>query len=374
MRFLPFTRPTIDEDTIAGVAEVLRSGWIATGPKVQEFESALSAYLGGRTVRVLTSATEGLEIALLACGIGPGDEVITPAMSFVATANVISRVGARPVFVDVLLETRNIDLKQVEAAIGPRTKAIMPVHFAGLPVDMDGLYALASRHRLRVIEDAAHAIGSRSGGRLIGSFGDLVVFSFHPNKNITTIEGGAIVGAAGDELRAVELHRFHGLTKDENGDAEVHLPGGKSNLSDVAARVGLGQLPHLEAWNARRRQLVARYFEKLNPEPAMLMPPRGDDGHSWHIFAPLLPLPRLIMTRVEFIKEMHERGIGVGIHYPAAHLFKHYRKLGHKDGDCPNAERVGRETVTLPLFPAMSDEDVDRVCTEVASVLKAKRR
>ena len=374
MRFLPFTRPTIDEETIEGVAEVLRSGWIATGPKVQEFESALSTYLGGRTVRALTSATEGLEIALLACGIGPGDEVITPAMSFVATANVISRVGARPVFVDVLLETRNIDLKRVEAAIGPRTKAIMPVHFAGLPVDMDGLYALAGRHRLRVIEDAAHAIGSRSRDRLIGSFGDLVVFSFHPNKNITTIEGGAIVGAAGDELRAVELHRFHGLTKDEHGDAEVHLPGGKSNLSDVAARVGLGQLPHLEAWNARRRQLVARYFEKLDPGLALLLPPLGDDGHSWHIFAPLLPLPRLSITRVAFIKEMHERGIGVGIHYPAAHLFKQYRTLGHKEGDFPNAERVGRETVTLPLFPAMSVEDVDRVCAEVASILKAKRR
>jgi dTDP-4-amino-4,6-dideoxygalactose transaminase len=289
MPFLPFTRPTIDDDTIQGVAEVLRSGWVASGPKVQEFEAALSTYFGGRSVRAMTSATEALEIALRVCGVGPGDEVITPAMSFVATANVICRVGARPVFVDVDLETRNIDLAKAKAAITPRTKALLPVHFAGLPVDMDGLYEMAGRNRLRVIEDAAHAIGSVWRGRRIGSFGDLVVFSFHPNKNITTIEGGAIAGASGDELRDIERHRFHGLTKDPNGEAEVHFPGGKSNLSDVAARVGLGQLPQLDAWNARRRTLVARYFEKLHPEPAMLLPSAYDEGHSWHVFTPLLP-------------------------------------------------------------------------------------
>jgi dTDP-4-amino-4,6-dideoxygalactose transaminase len=374
MPFLPFTRPTIDEETIQGVAEVLRSGWVASGPKVQEFEAALSAYLGGRSVRAMTSATEALEIALRVCGVGPGDEVITPAMSFVATANVICRVGARPVFVDVGLETRNIDLAKAAAAITPRTKALMPVHFAGLPVDMDGLYELAGRNRLRVIEDAAHAIGSLWRGRRLGSFGDLVVFSFHPNKNITTIEGGAIAGASGDALIDIERHRFHGLTKDAYGGAEVHFPAGKSNLSDVAARVGLGQLPHLDGWNARRRMLVARYFETLRPDPGMLLPARADEGHSWHVFTPLLPLDRLTMTRAEFIREMHDRGIGVGVHYPAIHLFAHYRSLGYGDGDFPNAERIGRETVTLPLFPAMTADDVDRVCVAVADVFAAHRR
>jgi dTDP-4-amino-4,6-dideoxygalactose transaminase len=374
MAYLPFTRPTIDDETIEGVAEVLRSGWIASGPKVKELEAALSDYLGGRTVRVMTSATEALEIALHACGVGPGDEVITPAMSFVATANVICRVGARPVFVDIDLKTRNIDLGLVEAAITPRTKALMPVHFAGLPVDMDRLYELAGRCKLRVVEDAAHAIGSGWRGRRIGSFGDLVVFSFHPNKNITTIEGGAIAGAEGDELRAIELHRWHGLTRDENGDAEVYFPGGKSNLTDVAARVGLGQLPHLEAWNAKRRTLVARYFEKLDPSPAMFLPAPPVDGHSWHVFTPLLPLEQLTISRQAFIHEMHERGIGVGIHYPAIHLFEHYRAMGYKDGDFPHAERVGRETVTLPLFPAMSVDDVDRVCDAIAQIFKAHRR
>lgn len=374
MPFLPFTRPTIDEDTLDGVAAVLRSGWIASGPKVHDFEAALSAYLGGRSVRAMTSATDALEIALRIAGIGPGDEVITPAMSFVATANVICRVGAKPVFVDVLLGSRNMDLDRVEAAITPKTKALMPVHFAGRALDMDRLYALAGERRLRVIEDAAHAIGTLWRGRRIGSFGDLAVFSFHPNKNITTIEGGALVGAAGDELRDLERHRFHGLTKDADGEAEVHLAGGKSNLSDVAARVGLGQLPYLDAWNARRRELAARYFERLKPVPAMLLPDPGDEGHSWHVFTPLLPIAELDLTRVQFIREMHEREIGVGVHYPAIHLFRHYRGLGYRDGDFPHAERIGRETVTLPLFPAMSDGDVVRVCDEIERVFKAHRR
>ncbi len=374
MPFLPFTRPTIDEDTIQGVASVLRSGWIASGPKVHDFEAALSTYLGGRTVRAMTSATEALEIALHVCGIGPGDEVITPAMSFVATANVICRVGARPVFVDVDLASRNMDLDRVESAITPKTKALMPVHFAGRPVDMDRLYELANARKLRVIEDAAHAIGSSWRGRRIGSFGDIAVFSFHPNKNITTIEGGALVGAQGSELRDVERHRFHGLTKDADGEAEVHFPGGKANLSDVAARVGCGQLPHLDAWNARRRTLVARYFQKLETRPSMLLPLPSDEWHSWHVFTPLLPLPKLNLTRAQFVRAMHEREIGVGVHYPAIHLFGYYRGLGHREGDFPNAERVGRETVTLPLFPAMSEEDVDRVCDEIGRVFEAHRR
>src|SRR5690242_5901790 len=212
-KMLPFTRPTIDEETIQGVVEVLRSGWVASGPKVAEFEAALSRYLGGRAVRTQTSATASLEMALLACGIGAGDEVITPALSFVATANVIVRVGARPVFVDVDLDTRNLDLDQVEAAITPRTRAIMPVHFAGLSVDMDRTLAIAKRHGLRVIEDAAHAIGTEWQGKRVGSFGDLAVFSFHPNKNMTTIEGGAIVGGSPEEVAAIERLRFHGLKR-----------------------------------------------------------------------------------------------------------------------------------------------------------------
>ncbi len=371
VRFLPFTRPNIDEETIAAVGEVLRSGWLASGPKVAELEQQLSQYLGGRPVRSQTSATAGLEMALLACGIGAGDEVITPALSFVATANVIVRVGARPVFVDVGLDSRNLDLEQVEAAITPRTRAIMPVHFAGLPVDMERLYAIAGRHKLRVIEDAAHAIGSVWRGRRIGSFGDLVCFSFHPNKNITTIEGGAISGGTPEELRSIELHRWHGQVKSGVDGFDTLIAGGKYNLSDVAACVGLGQLKRLEEFNARRRALVARYFELWEKDAPLRLPERGDAGHSWHVFTPLLP-PQSI-SRPQFIEAMKARGIGVGVHYPAIHLFSAYRALGYREGQFPNAERIGRETVTLPLFPAMDLADVERVVAAASAIVRGAR-
>jgi dTDP-4-amino-4,6-dideoxygalactose transaminase len=371
---LPFTRPSIDEDTIAAVSEVLRSGWLASGPKVAQLEAELSAYLGGRPVRTQTSATAGLEMALLACGIGQGDEVITPALSFVATANVIVRVGARPVFVDVGLDSRNIDLGQTEAAITPRTRAIMPVHFAGHPVDMERLYAIAQRHRLRVIEDAAHAIGSSWRGRRIGSFGDLVCFSFHPNKNMTTIEGGAISGGSAEELRAIELHRWHGQVKSGFDGFDTLLAGGKYNLSDVAAAVGLGQLRRLEEFNARRRALMARYYELWAEDAPLRLPERGDEGHSWHVFTPLLPLAQLTLSRAQFMEAMKAQGIGTGVHYPAIHLFTAYRALGYREGQFPNAERIGRETVTLPLFPAMQPQDVERVVTAVNTILRGARR
>jgi dTDP-4-amino-4,6-dideoxygalactose transaminase len=372
--FLPFTRPSIDEDTVAAVAEVLRSGWLATGPKVAQLEAELSRYCGGRPIRVETSATAGLEMALLAAGVGAGDEVITPALSFVATANVIMRVGARPVFVDVGLDSRNIDLAQAEAAITPRTRAILPVHFAGLPVDMERLYALAAAHKLRVIEDAAHAIGSSFRGRRIGSFGDLVVFSFHPNKNMTTIEGGAISGGTPEELKSIELHRWHGQVKSGADGFDTLIPGGKCNLSDVAAAVGLGQLRRLEEFNARRRALVARYYELWGARSALRLPERGDAGHSWHVFTPLLPLTELSITRPGFIEAMKARGIGVGVHYPAIHLFSCYRALGYREGQFPNAERIGRETVTLPLFPAMQAADVERVVEATDAILRGARR
>ena len=366
---LPFAKPSLDEATIQGVVEVLRSGWLASGPNEQKFQAALTSYVGGRAVRTLTSATEALEIALRVCGIGAGHEVITPAMSFVATANVIMRVGARPVFVDVGLDSRNIDCDQIEAAITPRTRAIMPVHFAGLAIDMDRLYDIARRHKLRVVEDAAHAIGTTWRGQRIGSFGDVVCFSFHPNKNMTSGEGGAIVLDDPRELTAIEHHRWHGLVKTAADQFDVVLPGGKSNMSDIAARIGLGQLAQLEEFNTQRRLLAARYYELWQKNPPLRLPERGDAGHSWHIFAPLLPLAHMRMTRLEFIQAMDRRGIGVGVHYPAIHLFTAYRALGGRAGQFPNAEQIGRETVTLPLFSAMQRSDVDRVVGAVNEVL-----
>jgi len=366
---LPFTRPDIDEVTIEAVAAVLRSGWLVSGPKVKDFERQLSVYLGGRPVRALTSATEALEIALLAAGVGPGDEVITSAMSFCATANMICRVGATPVFVDVDLDSRNLSLDQAAAAITERTRAILPVHFAGLPMDLDALYALAQLHDLRVIEDAAHAIGSSFKGERIGARGDLVCFSFHPNKNLTTGEGGAIVASSEEDIQYIECARFHGIERGFPGELDVRFPGMKANMSDIAACIGLGQLARLEEFNARRRHLVERYFRLWENDCPLRLPARGDNGHSWHMFAPLLPLDETDMTRSQFICRMDDLGIAVGVHYQAIHTFSAYRKLGWRQGMFPNAERIGRETVTLPLFPAMRDSDVDRVVDAVSQVL-----
>jgi dTDP-4-amino-4,6-dideoxygalactose transaminase len=372
--FLPFTRPTIDAESIAAVAEVFRSGQLASGPKVQAFEAALAAYVGGnRQVRVMTSATAGLEMALEVAGIGPGDEVIVPAMSFAASANVIARLRAIPKFVDIDLYTRNIDLDLVPGAITPKTRAIMPVHFAGLPVDMERLYGLAADRGLRVVEDAAHAIGSRYQGKPIGGFGDLVVFSFHPNKNMTTIEGGAIT--TGDAMAAelIEQYRFHGIKRNAAGEVDVMFPGAKSNLTDIAAQVGIDQLRRLEGFNERRRALAMRYFEELRGFDGAVLPARGDSGHSWHMFQVLIDFRARGMSRPAFQKIMADRGIGIGVHYPSIPSLTYYRSRGYRDEDTPVAARVGRETVTLPLFPAMSDEDVARVCDELRDVLKRDR-
>jgi hypothetical protein len=374
MERLPFTRPTLDEETIQSVVSVLRSGWLATGPRVAEFEADLGHYVGGRAVRVMTSATAALEIALATAGVGEGDQVITTPMSWCATANVVLRLGARPVFVDVDLDTRNLNLDQVEAHITPRTRAIMPVHFSGLPVDMDRLYDIARRHRLRVVEDAAHAIGSTWGGRRIGAFGDLVCFSFHPNKNMTTGEGGAIVADSPEELRVIEAHRFNGVVKPAPGELDVLFAGMKANMSDIQAAIGIGQLRRLEEFNDARRDLAAHYFSRWGEECPLRLPARGDEGHSWHMFAPLLPLDTLRITRQQFIGEMDRRGIAVGIHYPAIHLLTAYRALGHHPGEFPNAERIGRETITLPLFPTMTTDDVDRVVDAVEEILAGAHR
>ena len=369
--FLPFARPSIDDESIAAVGKVFRSGQLASGPKVRDLERALADYLGGgRELRVMTSATAGLEMALEVAGIGKGHEVIVPAMSFAASANVVARVGARPVFVDIDLYTRNMNLDRVEAAITPRTRAIMPVHFAGLPLDQDVLYELAGKHGLRVVEDAAHAIGSRHRGRLIGSFGDLVVFSFHPNKNMTTIEGGAISTADPQAARLFEQYRFHGIKRNDAGEVDVMFPGAKSNLTDVAAQIGIDQLRRLEGFNARRRELAGMYFDQLADFPGVVLPARGDDGHSWHMFQVLVDFRARGMTRPGFQGLMADRGIGIGVHYPSIPSLKYYREMGYRDEDTPVAARVGRETITLPLFPAMEDEDVARVCRELGDVLR----
>lgn len=370
---LPFARPSLDEETIQAVTEVLRSGWITSGPQVLAFEEALTTYFGGnRLVRTLNSGTSALELALSLCNIGPGDEVIVPAISFACTANVVLRAGALPVFVDVDLTSRNLKLDQVATVVTKRTKAIMPVHFAGLPVDMDALYSLAKQHNLRVIEDAAHAIGSGWGGRRIGGTGDLVCFSFHPNKNITTIEGGALSVSDPDLVPQIEKLRFHGIARDAQGSIDVVVAGGKYNLSDVSACIGLHQLGRLDEFVERRAELARQYFKLLGERSDLVLPARGDEGHSWNMFTVLIPFEGLGIERSALQQAMASHGISTGVHYPAIPGFSLYQKLGYRETEFPNAQRIGRETVTLPLFPDMTDADVERVCSALIEVLDAR--
>jgi dTDP-4-amino-4,6-dideoxygalactose transaminase len=367
------TQPSIDEATIQGVCEVLRSGWITSGPQVKAFEAALSAYFGGRPVRAFNSGTCTMEVGLRIAGIGPGDEVITTPLSWVATSNVILAVGATPRFVDIDPLTRNIDLNRIEAALTPATRALLPVDLAGLPVDRDALYAIAGKHGLRVIEDAAQAMGARCNGRLIGSTGDLVSLSFHPNKNITTIEGGCLVLNDEREARLAEQYRLQGVVRSGFDGLEVEVAGGKFNLTDVAARVGLGQLPHLARFNARRAELARRYFAELNQRNAadigLKLPPADFDNSNWHMFQVVLPEERLSIRRGQVMEQMAALGIGTGAHYPVIHLLALYRRRGFKPGDFPVAEYIGRNILTLPLFPAMRDADVSRVAEALMRVL-----
>ena len=376
--YLKFAGPLITDAMADAVRDTMLSGWLTSGARVAAFEQALSTYHGGRPARTFTSATAAMEVAFDVCGIGPGDEVITSAMTFFSVGNMIEKVGATTVFVDCDLITRNINLDQVEAAITPRTKAIVPTHMSGLPCDMDRLYEIAAKRGLRVIEDAALAIGSRWRGKKIGAFGDIATFSFHPNKNMTTIEGGAAIFADDAEARRAEVRRFHGITKLADGTRDVSVAGGKFNMSDVSARLGIEQLQQLDAWNIHRQQLAAHYFLRLTPlADALGLVLNADayqgeaSGHSWNMFCVLLPLARMKLTRKQFIDAMHTQQIGIGVSYEAMHLTSLFRAKGHHEGSFPRAERIGRETVTLPLHHAMTLADVNRVCDTLIRVLQA---
>lgn len=369
--FLPFSRPNIDEATIAAVGDVLRSGWITSGPKVQAFEAQLSEYFGGRLVRTYNSGTCTMEIALRVAGIGPGDEVITTPISWVATANVILEVGATPVFADIDPVTRNIDLDKVEAAITPRTKAIIPVYLAGMPVDMDRLYAIARKFNLRIVEDAAQALGSSWQGKRIGSFGDFVSFSFQANKNITTSEGGCLVVNNAEEAKLAEKYRLQGVVRSGFDGIEVDVLGGKFNMTDIAATIGLGQLPHLDAITTKRRALAKHYFtcfgKDFEEKYGAQLPMADFENTNWHLFQ--LVLPERI-SRAHFMAQMMKMNIGIGYHYAPIHLFKLYREHGFKEGMFPIAERIGHQIVTLPMFYAMTEGDVERTVGAVKSVLQ----
>ena len=381
--FLPFSRPSISREAINEVVACLESGWITTGPRVKKFEEELKRYFNAPHALALSSATAGLHLALAALELKPGDEVITTPMTFAATLNTIVLAGGRPVLVDVEPDTYNMDVSKLAKAITKRTRAIMPVHFAGLPVDLDPLYELADKHGLRVIEDAAHAIGTEYKGKRIGAFGDTQVFSFHPNKNMTTGEGGCVVTRDDQLAEKIALLRFHGMDREawnrfgKTGSQhyEIVLPGFKYNMMDIQAALGLHQLPALDGFIKRRTELALRYQKILADWPQWARPgtPKFAHRHAWHLYTPLINPAAAGMDRDAFMQGMKERNIGTGLHYRAVHLYPYYReRYGFKPGDFPNAESIGDRIVSLPLFPDLRDPDQDRTVAAMADLFKRK--
>ncbi|MDO5562258.1 MAG: DegT/DnrJ/EryC1/StrS family aminotransferase, partial [Synergistaceae bacterium] len=377
-----FSKPSISEDAVADVADSIRSGWIAMGPKVMRFEAEFAEYTGASWALSLNSATAGLHTVLMALGIGPGDEVITTPMTFASTVNVIIFVGAKPIFADIDRNTLNIVPENIEKLITPATKAIMPVHFAGMPCDMDKIEAIAEKHGLAIIEDSAHALGASYKGRKIGADRGArraAVFSFHPTKNITTSEGGMICTGDEDIAERTQVLRQNGMSKGAwnryaakgNANYDIPFPGLKYTMTDIQAAIGSSQLKQLEDFNARRREIVAFYMRELTDVKGLMLPKpvSWEHVHSWHIFTPLVDIDRLGMTRDEFMAKMKERNIGTALHYQALHLFSYYsRAMGLGRGDLPEAEYVSDRIVSLPLFPAMTDEDARDVVDAIKQI------
>ena len=377
--FLVFGSPLIGEDEIAEVVDSLRSGWVGTGPKVHRFETMVADYVGVAHCRCLSSCTAALILSLQVLGVGPGDEVLVPAMTFVASANAVEHAGATPVLVDSVPGTGLIDLDAMQAAITPRTRAIMPVHLAGRPVDLDRLTAISQRHDLVVIEDAAHAIGAEWRGRKIGAFGNLTAFSFYVTKNISTIEGGALVTVDPEVAEEVERLALHGLSMgawQRFSDAgfrhyEVVRPGFKYNMTDVQAAVGLHQLPRLDRWIERRARLWARYDELLAGLP-LQTPPPAEPGtrHARHLYQVLVQ-PQAPLGRDELLNGLTTHKIGAGVHYRGLHLHPYYRdKYGLAPSDFPVASSISERTLSLPLGPNVSDADQDDVVEALTELLR----
>jgi dTDP-4-amino-4,6-dideoxygalactose transaminase len=377
--FLIFGSPSIGEEEIAEVADTLRSGWVGTGPKVHRFEGMLSEYLGVSQVRCVSSCTAAMILSMRALGIGPGDDVLVPAMTFVASANAVEHAGATPVLIDSEPGTGLIDLNAAQDAIGPRTRAIMPVHFAGRPVDMDRLNELRDRHRLLVIEDAAHAIGAEWRGRRIGSFGNVAAFSFYVTKNITTVEGGALVTE--DEKVALDVERLalHGLSLgawqrfSDTGfrHYEVVEPGFKYNMTDIQAALGLHQLLRLEGWIDRRAQLWERYDALLAGLPLAVPPPASPQmRHARHLYQVLLD-PEAPLSRDDLLDGLTARRIGSGVHYRGVHLHPFYRdRYDLEPGDFPVATAISERTLSLPLGSQLTEADQDDVVAALTDLLR----
>jgi dTDP-4-amino-4,6-dideoxygalactose transaminase len=378
--FLVFGAPVLKESEIEEVLDTLRSGWIGTGPKVARFEAMFREYKGAEHAVAVSSCTAALHLSLLAAGIGPGDEVITPALTFCATANAVIHAGATPVIADVDLETQNLDPEDVQRKITPRTRALLPVHFAGRPCDMDALLPLAQRHGLKVVEDCAHAIETEYHGRKAGTFGEFGCFSFYATKNATTAEGGMVLARREQDAARIKTLALHGMTKDawkRFGDEgykhyQVVEAGFKNNMTDLQASLGLHQLARIEE-NWKRRQEVWRRYDAAFAGLPLTLPaaPDPDTRHACHLYTILVDEARAGLARDRFLKRMTALKIGVGVHYLSLPEHPYYQKtFGWRPEQCPRATQIGRRTVSLPLSAGLTDQDVNDVIRAVTFILE----
>lgn len=374
--FLPFSRPSIGATEISKVVDCLKSGWITTGARCQEFEAGFCKLTGAQQAITLNSATAGMHLALTALGIGEGDEVITPSMTFASTINMIALRGATPVFVDIDYGTLNINADLIEEKITPQTKAIIPVHFAGAPANMEKINQLAQKYNLVVIEDAAHAVGTYCKGIHAGGFGHTAIFSFHPIKNITTAEGGMITLNDATLERKLRLLRFHGIERDAwkrygkggNPSYDITEPGYKFNMPDLLAALGLAQLERWPELNAKRLKLAQLYLEGLKGTKGMDLPqsPQCQHTHAWHLFV----IKILALDRDEFMDKLVEYNIGYGLHFPPAHTLSYVKeKYATKVGSLKETDRAGDKIISLPLFSDMRQEDVQYVCSAIKEIV-----
>jgi perosamine synthetase len=383
--WLPYHRPSIGEEEIAEVIDTLRSGWVTTGAKTRLFEQQFAALLGVPEALAVSSGTAALHLALRVLGVQPGDDVIVPAYTFTATAEAVTYLGARPVLADVDPVTCNLRGEDLERARTPRTRAVMPVHIAGLPCNMDPILEVARTWRLAVVEDAAHALPARDRGRWVGTLGDAAAFSFYATKNITTAEGGMVVVRDADLAEQARILALHGISRDAwkrytaagHWRYEILANGYKYNLPDLAASLGLAQLRKLAGFHARRCRLAARYDRGLAQLDAVERPPHAerDGAHAWHLYMIRLRTGALRIDRDGFIDELHARNVGTSVHFIPLHLHPYYQQAwGYRPGQFPGAEAAWSQVVSLPLYPAMSDDDVDDVLTAVADVVRRNRR
>jgi dTDP-4-amino-4,6-dideoxygalactose transaminase len=390
--FLPFAMPMISEDAIAEVSDSLRNGWITTGPKTQRFEEAFQSYVNASHALAVSSCTAGLHIALTAFGVGPGDEVIIPTLTFCSTANVVVHLGARPVLVDVG-EDFNVVPEAIEQAITRKTKAIMPVHFAGQACDLDAVYELAAKHDLPVIEDAAHAVGAEYADLRLGSDAlqssksnsrGVTVFSFYAIKNLTTGEGGMITTPDGDLAEQMRLLSLHGMSRDAwkryssagSWYYEVVVPGYKCNMTDVQAAIGIHQLERLDDFISTRNRYAGLYDQAFGEMPEIETPvTHGDRSHAFHLYVIRLALEKLSIDRAQFIEELRALNIGSSVHFIPVHLHPWYQdEYGYSRGDFPVAERLFDSIISLPLYPKMNEDDLQDVVDAVSYIVKQHRR